>query len=206
MATYLQMQQEVLAYGFDTNTYQARVKNWLNEAQSRIARSVEILDLYTQSNIVTVAGTSSYALPADCITVDGIADPPFFSDTWFEPQYKILLAKISANPVVSGHPTEYSVTATSIVFYPVPDLVYTLVLTYYKRPTDLSADGDISILPIDYHDVMVSYALQRAYRAEDDVQMAQFYRNEFIQGLRDLASDTKGAVSDAPRQVRGTWG
>src|SRR5215831_11201048 len=138
MATYVAMQNEVLAYGFDDNVYRARVKNWLNEAQARIAKTAELIDLLTTSTISAVANTSSYNLPADLVQVDGVVDATYNDWVRWEPQYKTLLAEIGANPTVTGRPVRYAVTATQIVFYPVPDTAITYTLTYYKRPTDLS--------------------------------------------------------------------
>lgn len=204
MATYLEMQNEVLAYGFDATAYRARIKSWLNEAQSRIARTLEIPELYTQSTITTIVGTTTYTKPTDLIRLKAITDPALDNLT-FEPDYDEVLLDNSANPTNTGRPVEFSIAPTGIILSPVPDAVYSLTLTYYKRPTDLSVDSDVSTLPVDYHDVMVSYTLQRSYRSEDDAEMATFYYNEYWKDLRQLGTDRQTEVQTTPRQVRGSW-
>lgn len=205
MATFKAIQDEVLAYGFDPTAYRARVQSWINEAQSRIARSLELADLLTSSTQATANGTATYTFPTDLIRLDDIVDAALPGQLQVQDISWVLQA--NAAGTITGRPTDYAqATSTTYTLSPVPDAVYTMTLTYYKRPTDLSADADVSILPVDYHDLMVSYALQRAYRAEDDAQMAQFYRGEFERDLRQLGTDRQYVIDDAPRQIPGTWG
>ena len=206
MATFKEMQDEVLAYGFDATVYRTRVSNWLNEAQSRIARAVEIPDLWVQTTITTIVGTTTYTKPADLIQLKGIVDTSAAYKLRYEPDYLQLLVDTGSVPSATGRPQEYSIAPTGIILSPVPDAVYSLIMTYYKDTTALVGDGNVSLLPLAFHDVMVSYTLQRAYRAEDDAQMAQFYQQQYQQDLHTLAASEIYEVNNAPRQVRGTWG
>jgi hypothetical protein len=52
---------------------------------------------------------------------------------------------------------------------------------------------------------MISYALSRAYRSEDDPQMSQFFYAEFMRDLQMLGADRQSVVRDGPRQVPGMW-
>lgn len=203
MSTYKSLQDEVLAHGF-AESYRTRVKTWLNQSQSRIARHAEIRDLFTTSTVTKVAGTATYTLPTDFLRATGLVDVTDDIDLEYreDPNELRLLNQGTVN---RGTPVLYSFSEGGLLLYPVPDASGSLTLTYYKRPTDMSADGDTSILPADYHDLMVSWTLSRAYRSEDDPQMSQFYMAEYIRDLALMTSDRQYEDS-SPRQVPGTWG
>jgi hypothetical protein len=209
VATYLQMRTEVLAYGFDTNQYSSRINSWLNEAQSRIARSCEIPKLWTTANISTIVGTGSYTLASNFIRMNKV----FHNGATQLELMPIDVGELRAmtqggTSTTVGIPEVYSISAEfTMTVAPVPDAVYTLTYDYYQRPTDLSADGDISTLPVDYHDLMVSYTLARCYRSEDDAQMSAFYQSEYQRDLQRLRVDLQGTTSkDGPKVIAGTWG
>lgn len=200
MATFLQLQDEVLNHGFNANTYRARVKDYLNIAQARIARTAEIRDLVTKASVVTVSGTQAYTLPTDFVRLQSLVDDPN------NVQLSIASPKqFDKYPTVNGAPYLYALSEQGLLLYPTPDAVYTLTLRYWKDPVDLSADGDISALPIDYHDLMVSFALSRTYRSEDDIVMSQFFYSEFERDLAKLRADRMYEAQDGPRVVPGTW-
>jgi hypothetical protein len=202
MSTFKVLQDEVLAHGF-AEGYRARTKVWLNQAQSRIARHVEIRELYTTSSYTTVAGTATYTLPTDFVRATGLQNT--------SQQYRLTyvddpnLLREDNLLYQRGSPTSFSFSESGLLLSPIPGSVESLLLTYYKRPADLSADGDTSVLPADYHDLMVSWTLSRAYRSEDDAQMSQFYQAEYQRDLALLTTDRQFEET-GPRQVAGTWG
>ena len=206
--TYLELQDETLAYGFDASAYRSRIKSWLNEAQARICRAVTMPDLLTTYDIDTARGTAAYDLPSDLIRVSKF----FHKDTLLElaPYSSGNLRPVTqgGNSTEYGTPEAYTIfTALTTQLAPIPDDVYTLTLDYYKAPPALVGDGDVSVLPADYLDLLVSYSLQRCYRSEDDIQMAQFYMGEYQRDLEKLAVDLHGQTSpDGPKVLSGTWG
>jgi hypothetical protein len=201
---FLAMQNEVLAHGFEQSVYRSRVKNWLNEAQGRIARILELPTLYTTTVISTVKDTDTYTLN-NAIRINGITDPSSPSElTYVNDPADVNYYNYAGQSV--GRPLYYTLSGqSSIRFSPVPDSAYSLTVDYYAAPTPLSADGDISALPSDYHDIMISYALSRAYRSEDDMQMSQFFYAEFMRDLTQMGADRQFVVRDGPRQVPGMW-
>lgn len=202
---FLELQNEVLAHGFDQTVYRARVQRWLNEAQSRIARILELPNQYGTATITTVVGTETYNLPSDVVRINGVTNASSPSElTYVEDPADIAYNNQAGQSV--GEPQYYTLSSgTTIRLSPIPDAVYSLTLDYYKAPSALSADTDVSTIPSDYHDVMISYALSRAYRSEDDMQMSQFFYSEFMRDLQMLGTDRQSVVRDGPRQVPGMW-
>jgi len=202
---FLELQNEVLAHGFDQSVYRARVQRWLNEAQSRIARILELPNQYVTTTITTVVGTETYNLPSDVVRINGVTNASSPSElTHVEDPADIAYNNQAGQSV--GEPQYYTLSSgTTLRLSPIPNAVYSLTLDYYKAPSTLSADTDVSSIPSDYHDVMISYALSRAYRSEDDMQMSQFFYSEFMRDLQMLGADRQSVVRDGPRQVPGMW-
>ena len=201
---FLEMQDEVLNHGFDPSYYRNRVKNWLNEAQGRIARFMEIPDFYVTSTVTTIIGTDTYSLPSDVVRINGLTNASSPVElTFVNDPADIQYANQAGQGV--GEPLYYTLAGSNICLSPVPDAVYTLTLDYYKSPSTLSSDTQTSDIPSQYHDVMISYALSRAYRSEDDPQMSQFFYAEFTRDLNFMGVDKQSVVRDGPRQVPGMW-
>lgn len=199
MSTFVEMQDEVLDHGFGPEM-RPRVKNWLNQGQARIARMVNIRELLTKSAVATVSGTQSYTLPVDFVRLLSLVDDSGNRIlTPVDPYY------IESSAASSDRPYLYALSSEGLMLYPTPNLVLSLTLRYFKGPTVLAADGDISLLPPDYHDVMVSYALSRAYRTEDDAAMSQFHFGEFLRDLQILSGDRTHENLDPRRPLDGTW-
>jgi len=61
----------------------------------------------------------------------------------------------------TGQPVEFAIKPDkSIIFFPIPDAIYTIVGEYYKQPQTLSADADIPIIPVAYHMLLVWLGLR----------------------------------------------
>lgn len=201
--TFATLRAEALAYGF-TSDYTSRIGVWLNEGQHRVARRIEIRDLLVTSTTTTVAGQVAYALPSDFARLRALTRTD--TGTPMDPVSIEFFDGLLYSPQATGAPRMYTFDGSGLNLYPTPDGAYNLQLRYYRDPPDMALDGDTPSIPPAYQDILISYAVMKAYRAEDDVQMAQFYLGEFNRGLAELASDRQFEIDDSPRQVPGTWG
>ncbi len=199
MSTFLELQDEVLNHGFDQTAYRSRVKNWLNEAAHRVARSLELRDVKASYDLATVVGGLSYTLPADFVRMESVTDTTSWDSLDLTPQADI------DNITVTGTPEYYAFGKdNTIVLWPISDHIQTIRLLYYKNPAALSADTDVSPLPADYHDLLVSYACSRAFRAEDDYESSQFFMAEFQRDLAQLGTDRQYESGDVT-VIAGCW-
>lgn len=198
--TYVELQDEVLNYGFGSTAYRARAKRWLNEAQHAVARRVFIRDLLTSTTVTTVSGTSVYSLPTDFARLESLVYTANAS-----PLHPVSFQWLDTYTSASGTPSLYALDDLGINLYPTPDAVYSLKLRYQKDPADMSADADIPTLPAAHHDILTSYAVSRAFRAEDDQERAASFMGDFERGLVELAADRRGELADGPKQVPSMW-
>lgn len=196
--TFKQLQDEVLNHGFD-ETYRPRVKVWLNEACERVARSAQIPDL-TKEVTLTVTG-NTVSLPSNLLRLLSVYDPAANRNLLSEP-YK----DIREYSVVNGNAVVYAVDNANgtLLLYPAPVDGSSLIVRYLASPSELSGDSDIPQTPGDYQDLLVTYALSRAFRAEDDFEASTVYRQQYTEDLAKLQNDVQYREI-ASRQVPGTW-
>lgn len=199
--TFKNLQDEVLDAGFSSSQYLTYVKRWLNEAQRYVMAQTDLRGQEDLQTITTTATDNTYTLDADFLRMIHVAD----TETDDLLQGIAQAAFDDLDSTNTGRPQLWTVTVSTLYLYPTPDGAYSLTLRYYKSPPDLSADGDIPQLPEMYCHLMVSYALQRAYRRENDYEAAAFHRAEFERDLMKAKTEVHHDTFDFPRQVPGAW-
>lgn len=198
--TFVQLQDEVLAYGFDATSYRNRVKNWLNEAQHASIRRVPTRDNMASLTYTFTALTFQYIPPQDCIRVDSIIR---FDDR--TPLHPVSPEWVDTLTPTTGTPTLYYMDNFGIIVYPTPDRDTKVLFRYVRDATDMAADGDLPIIPAAHQDILISYAVARAFRAEDDQERAAAFMGDYERGLVELAADRRAENSDGAKQVQGMW-
>ena len=79
----------------------------------------------------------------------------------------------------TGKPQVMSVDESQqIVFYPIPDAVYTVRGTYYKSPQIMTADDDEPEMPAEFHDLIRWRALLKLGGFDENVAQYPFWKSE----------------------------
>jgi hypothetical protein len=200
--TFLDLQNEVLAHGFNASRYRERVKRWLNEGLHRVARYVAVSP-QTEA-LTTVAGESSIELPTGFLRVEALTQ-----DEDNGALAQLTPVEFAHTLPSSGRPSEYTVSGGYLYLAPSPDRAYSLTLRYWGNPSDFVNDDDTFIdvgMPAamnDYSMLLVSWALSRAYRAEDDAEMSRFHKMEFAEDLNLLKGDVQLSTRGSKRTIGG---
>tara|TARA_B100000497_G_C7640750_1_gene385201 strand:+ start:490 stop:1206 length:717 start_codon:yes stop_codon:yes gene_type:complete len=72
--------------------------------------------------------------------------------------------------------------------FPYPDKAYELKLEYYKKPTALSAHGDVPTVPEQYRQVVVDGATAYAYQYRGEAQQYGINFSRFEDGIKQMQS------------------
>lgn len=182
---YLELQNEVLTYGFDDND-RSQVKRFLNEGEARISRSLAVfLPVWQKQEVIaTVAGTKELDLPEDFRAVRRIV----FEDTNYripeslEPLDEVFLE-------ITGRPSYFYVDEGKVKFYPTPSSALNIIFKYYSRPKGMTDNFDRPELPEDYHHILVTYAVGRMFRLKRQQQDAQSYFQEYVAQIQEMRTD-----------------
>jgi hypothetical protein len=206
MNTYADIVNEVLNFGFNDGpqVYRSRVKDWINEAQQRIARQVEGPEFQTNYSVVMVVGQASYPLPVDFARIQDLSYPLY--------GYRLQAIDIQDYDLVAysqaaqASPQRYTLDQFNLLLWPYPASTDSLTMRYISVPPKLVGDGDVPVLNPNYWDLLVSYSARKAFEAEDDYEAAQYFSTQFKADLQSYASDVQWRNVDRPRVLDGTWG
>lgn len=78
-------------------------------------------------------------------------------------------------------PERYYLKGGSIGFWPVPNAAATCLIDYFKVPTELSADADVTIIPLAYRESLIHYGLAMEHDFNGDPDLAAASRNRYEQ-------------------------
>jgi len=154
--------------------------DWINAAMHEFEDAYPWPWLEAQTTLNTVAANPSVALPADYFKMMKIRIDT--TTVHREIRYKSWTAfeeEVQA-PATPGVPDYYTlVGASTIILYPVPNLVYPLSVTYEKAMADLAIDANVPDCPVRYHYTIVKGAVVYALEAESEEERASTARGVF---------------------------
>ena len=210
---YLAMQTRVRVLLGETdpkNTYwtPTEIKDMIN--QSALDVATETQSLLTFKEYSTVASTEQYSLSSDFIQMKDVQIDisATLRKTLARLSFDEYNAVTNGNFIKTGQPAFYKMelgaTKTTgasaglpgdVWLFPVPDAVYTLRIYFYQKPTDLSADADISELQESLHSVVCAHAAMVLCNKSDNQQ-----KMSNLAGLyRSLMDNAKGMLNRQDR-------
>lgn len=202
---------ETLRYGFTDGPLvnKERIEEWINEAQLQVARNVDATEFQATAEVALVTGTSKYALPSGFIRMASILYPlvavrlkPVDLQTY---DSMMSAGEASSGTGIEGPPVAYTIFKNELWLFPTPQNADKLELRYYKKPARLTG-VEVPVLAEDYLHLLVEYAVWRAYRAEDDPEMANTHEQRWEKDLAKYQADVQNLQDDRPKQLQGTWG
>ena len=165
-----------------------RLVNWIDDAY----KSIQILYstwqfLREEFNFATVIGTASYTPAAVGLTdfAEWVSDDDQDSEDFrlylTAPDEKYLVYMpwemfrvaymVGTQRTQTGRPSVYTIRPDdTVMFYPIPDQIYTCLGEYYKVPDVMTADTDEPIFPERFHEAILYRAMMSygAYSQEPD--------------------------------------
>lgn len=198
----LAMRQEVEAHGFSDITFGARINRYLNDAYLMSVRRVSYYVDEATLDFSTVAGTTSYPQPTDFAKDRSLR---FVGTSFVGELQSVGLRTIDRSVPTSGIPTNYAIDGNSLHLYPTPDNVYSLELRYWKLPALMVADTDSPTIADDYCDMLIYWAINRCYAAEDDSQTAAYWMQQYNTRLAEFSADVKFPDDNQASQIADFW-
>ncbi len=192
--TFLDLIDEVLHDEFAPSKYRTLVRRWLNEGAQKVSRAVRLPVSDQTTTISVVAGTNAYPLSASVERVYSVrrANGSFLVEVDIE----------DATSSGTGSLAHFAIWDGEIYLWPMPRSAETLTVRFRGDITQMSADTDPVNVPEDFADLLVNYAKSKAFAAEDDPEMATYFRNLYETELRNARAALQER-SDRPNQVQG---
>ena len=210
MQNFEEVVNEVLRYGFQDGPLvnQGRIEQWVNEAQLQVARNIDAPEFEALAEQLLITGEYKYPLPSEFLRMASILYPlvavrlkPVDLNTF---DSMMSAQETSIGTGIEGPPVAYTIWNKELWLFPTPSTADHIQLRYFKKPPRMSGT-EIPTLAEDYLHLLVDYALWRAYRAEDDPEMATAHQQQYEKDLAKYAADVQNLQDDRPRQLQGTW-
>jgi hypothetical protein len=164
--------------------------DFINETYHGILRKPWATHLRdTTTTKASVAGTQSYSVTS-CARINRIWDPT----NRIKLTMKTLawLRAVDPEPVqgtpVYWIPTDVTKTTQVFLLEPIPAAVVTYTLDITSPITELSADGDVPLIPDDFQDLLIDGAELRLMVKKDDPERWSLVKDRYAAGVSDLAS------------------
>jgi len=177
--------------------------DFLNEANLQIAMEHDWPWRLTSTTFPTVAGTSSYALPADHLRTRVLRiaqNRPLNERVLFD------LEQTFYDDATRGEPTDFAVEGANILLRPIPDRVYTLTHWYLKVEPALAKDTDVPLMPEMFQTSIVELAAYYAFRRTgytEQAAIAEGAYQKWIQKMHDKVRKTRQTLAVTVRP--GAW-
>ena len=199
MATFLTIYNEVLRRAHldvaaDTNQI-AQAKNWVNWAQRQIQIMRRWNVLYRRTSFTTTNATANYTLGAR--STPGML---WHEEYTYPSEIKCISdtewIRLGLVTTQAGKPEVYRISDMSVSsqvnsivvrLWPIPDSSsYTIYDTYYARATDMSADANTPVFPIEFDELLIMMAVQKARKFQEDALQDQLIVRDIKDEIRNL--------------------
>lgn len=194
------LRDEVIGHGFDQTQYGARITQYLNDAQLKIASECDFYVDEAISLFSTVVGTDTYSWPARLAEIRSIFD----TTRRIELQYASLRS-MDRSTASNGAPLWWAITGPNVRLYPVPDNVYPLEMRYWALPATLVNDTDIPSLPEQWHPLLWTFACWMCFESDDDDRLGQYWEGRWNREFSAMKADLKFPTTDGPSQAGSMW-
>lgn len=206
ISTYRDIQDRTLdVLSKSDATTRNRVKDWINLGQ----RDFVLRELWpfreVTDTLATVAGTQEYTLSTEFTDIDAqniisvAIQGASQKKLPYIPYNQLRAERPDFDQDNSAVPQFYYLKAGKIGFWPVPNDAYTVAVDYFKLPTELSADADVSIIPLSYREALIHYSLsmEHDFNTDPDLALKAMNRYEELvtlarQNLLTQPNDTGG--------------
>jgi hypothetical protein len=156
------------------------------------------LRVAAMEDTATITEAASIALPADFLAVVSV-----YRDT----NPRTPLSPTTAQAINNGHstsgiPRQYAIVDGAMLLNPEPDGSEDIVLRYYAKQADLSADGDTTAVLTKHPSIYVYGALSHHAALIRNMEAAAIWQGQYIQAMKGArAADSGDRYSGAPLEV-----
>lgn len=158
---------------------------WLNNGALELAYRLENLEEVSSDD--SVASTANYTLPTDLLKIKRVQynSRPL---RWISyPELDKYEKTGSPSTDYDGTPTSFYLWDGELYLYPAPAAALTngIRITYYKSPAALVGDTDVSDHPLQFHNLLIYWAVERGLRRDGYHTEADRYQQMWTEGINN---------------------
>lgn len=135
----------------------SQVPDFITLAEKSLSRRLRTLDTETTSTLTTVAGTRTVALPTRFVAARSL-----WIDDYNPLEFRTTNQGNFEYEDHSAQPRTYGITGSNFEFWPTPDAVYTINITYMASPEPLSDSNTTNAWLTEAPDALLYGALSKS--------------------------------------------
>jgi len=177
----------------------AEADSLLNRTYWELLEKFHIRETESSTTLTTNAGQREYLLPPDfeSLRISAIMDPETFQHTqlvlFSVKQYEGMYSESASEQAA---PTHYFRANESIILYPTPDDVYTIVIHYRQTLSDLADVTPNPSLPKSWQELLIFGAVFRGWFRLNDYDRANAAKAHYIGMLNSMVPQESKEESD----------
>lgn len=186
--TFIDIQDRVLdLISKSDSTTRNRIKNWINMGYSDFVLRELWPFRETVGTLNLVQGTQEYSLSTNFSDIDAqnivsvAIQGANQKKLTYWPFNQLRASQPDFDFTGTSTPERYYIQAGQMGFWPSPNAALTVLIDYYKVPTELSVDSDEPIIPVNYREALVHYALSLEHDFNTDPDLAVKSMNRYEQ-------------------------
>jgi hypothetical protein len=187
MSTISALIEELIDKTDDSNISQDTALRWFQNAYAFVYAKISNINenyFVTSATVTTTANVATVSLASDFMKLIRIED----SD-----KGKVLPTMIDSDN------DGYFFQGTLLGFRPIPTEAKTYTYYYIARPTALTI-ASVPAIPLEYHGMLVYWALSEYYEKQQEEGQASYYLNKFNAMNEDMLSEIQR--DDDPKYVQ----
>lgn len=200
IASYSELTTEIDAW-LNRSDLSARVPTFIRLFEARMNRRLRDPDMECTVTQALTAGTSNYALPADCRKVRELY---LASNPRVLLEYKSPAILREAYPdATNDQPIAYTVIGTELVLAPTPNAADTLTLTYTQEIPALTSSNTSNWLLVDHPDAYLWGSLCMAEAFVQNDERLNVWKAAWDEALAEIAREgATRRVTGGPLSMR----
>lgn len=178
------------------------ITRWLNMTIFNLAARFNFSFLNSSDSFITADSVRNYPLNQSLLWLQNMWMPGGPAIRPIEPigerELMIMDPYFNTN---KGYPVKYVYKNRSVDLWRVPDQVYTILYTFYRRPMALVGLDDVSDFPYEWHPVIIQGAIVRGFKYEKNDQYLPA-----VQEYQGMVKELKPTIYRRPdqRNILGT--
>lgn len=200
LANYSDLQASIAAWVNRTDLT-AIIPDFITLAESRISRDLRLRKQITFTNLTTVSGVKTVALPSDWLEFENVSVAT-------SPERQLVYVPVehidTKYPDGGGTatPAVFTIEGDNMVFGPIPDAAYTLNIYYYARFPAL-ASASTNWLLTNHPGIYLHACLHQAYLYLMNEQKAEMYKELYLENVLKLQGiDERSSHSGSVLRVK----
>lgn len=178
----------------DSNYSASTIYTFINDAQNAVFNEYDLRFMETSTTYTLVSSvqdiTNGAALPTDFVSPISVAitTDNYEKDLDYADYHEMDERYPDQTSTAAATPRYWTFYGSTITVFPKPDQGYVVRLRYIKKPTALTADADVPVIPSEFEEMLIYGAGYRCFEEKDLDEKAAVFEAKYNREVQKLVN------------------